>query len=138
MSGEGAYLYGGRWNSPGTRMVYLGSSIAQAAFELLVHLKSADVLNRFSKMEVAFDSDQVLVVDDADLPVHWREEAMSPRVQATGDAWVHSGQSLVLEVPSIAVPGATNYLINPLHPEFSTLKYGGITTFNYDSRIIKK
>ena len=26
--GEGARLYGGRWNSPGTAMVYLASSIS--------------------------------------------------------------------------------------------------------------
>ncbi|MFT4942128.1 MAG: RES domain-containing protein [Arenicella sp.] len=36
MSGEGAYLFGGRWNLRGTRMVCLGSSIAQGLGE---HLK---------------------------------------------------------------------------------------------------
>ena len=37
-TGEGARLYGGRWNSKGTSMVYAASSQSLAALELLVHL----------------------------------------------------------------------------------------------------
>lgn len=38
LNGEGARLYGGRWNSPGRAMVSLSTSRALAALELLVHL----------------------------------------------------------------------------------------------------
>ncbi|MGA9671505.1 MAG: RES family NAD+ phosphorylase, partial [Terracidiphilus sp.] len=38
-SGHGARLYGGRWNSAGTPMVYASSSLALAAIELFVHLE---------------------------------------------------------------------------------------------------
>ena len=38
LSGEGARLYGGRWNSPGKSKVYLSTSRTLAALELLVHL----------------------------------------------------------------------------------------------------
>ncbi|MEN8681351.1 MAG: RES family NAD+ phosphorylase, partial [Akkermansiaceae bacterium] len=37
-SDEGVRLYGGRWNSPDRSMVYLSTSRALAALELLVHL----------------------------------------------------------------------------------------------------
>lgn len=121
MSGEGAYRYGGRWNSPGVRMVYLGTSIAQAAFEVLVHLRSADVLKRYSKMKVVFAPELSLVLDVASLPEDWAEASMAPSVQATGDAWIESMASLVLEVPSVAVAGATNYLVNPAHPDITKL-----------------
>ena len=38
-NGNGARLFGGRWNSPGTPMVYASSSLALAAIELFVHLE---------------------------------------------------------------------------------------------------
>ena len=43
-SGEGARLYGGRWNSPGTAMVYTAGSVSLATLELLVHLDNTSVL----------------------------------------------------------------------------------------------
>ena len=43
-SGEGARLYGGRWNSPGVSLIYAAGSLSLAQLELLVHLKSADIL----------------------------------------------------------------------------------------------
>lgn len=45
--GEGARLYGGRWNSPGQCAVYTAGSLALAALEVLVHLKSRVTLSRY-------------------------------------------------------------------------------------------
>lgn len=138
MSEEGAYRYGGRWNSPGARMVYLGTSIAQAAFELLVHLRAADVLKRYSKMQVIFAPELSLTLDVTRLPADWADATMVTSVQAMGDAWIESMASVILEVPSVAVAGATNYLVNPAHPDFAKLLYGEILAFDFDARIIKK
>ena len=38
-SGEGARLFGGRWNSQGVRVVYASPSLALAAIETFVHLE---------------------------------------------------------------------------------------------------
>ena len=38
LSGEGAELYGGRWNSVGTPMLYTSESRSLALLELAVHL----------------------------------------------------------------------------------------------------
>ena len=56
MSCEGAYLFGGRWNSRGTRMVYLGSSIALAAFEILVHTNRSSLIRSYSKLSGELES----------------------------------------------------------------------------------
>jgi RES domain-containing protein len=45
-SGDGARLYGGRWNAPGVAMVYTAQSLSLAQLELLVHLEADDVLRR--------------------------------------------------------------------------------------------
>jgi len=137
ISGEGAFLYGGRWNSKGIRVVYLGSSLAQSAMELLVHLGRADILNVYRQVSVSFDESLVEHIDIGDLPKDWAEPAMAPSVQATGDAWVDAQSSVVLQVPSVAVMGEYNYLLNPAHPDFTKLKYGEVLPFRYDSRLRK-
>jgi RES domain-containing protein len=137
MSGEGSQLYGGRWNTKGTRIVYLGTSLAQASVELLVHLGRAEVLNTYLKMEVSFNESLVQHIALADLPTDWAEPTMAPSVQAVGDAWAADKSSLVLQVPSAAVQGEYNYLLNPTHTDFKKLKFGPITTFNFDSRLVK-
>ena len=40
LSGEGAKLYGGRWNSPGRAVIYAASCGALAALEYRVHVKT--------------------------------------------------------------------------------------------------
>ena len=52
--GEGARLFGGRWNSPGTRMIYTSATLSLAALESLVHL-SPPVLFKYVAIPVEFD-----------------------------------------------------------------------------------
>jgi RES domain-containing protein len=137
MSGEGAYLYGGRWNSKGIRIVYLGSSLAQAAMELLIHLGRADILNGYHKLSVSFPENVVQHIALADLPKDWREPTMASSVQAVGDQWVTENSSLILQVPSAAVSGEYNYLFNPRHPDAAQATFSAITTFTFDPRLVK-
>ncbi|MCU7862226.1 MAG: RES family NAD+ phosphorylase [Candidatus Thiodiazotropha sp. (ex Lucinoma kastoroae)] len=137
MSGEGAFLYGGRWNSKGVRVVYLGSSLAQAALELLLHLGRSDILKTYHKMEVSFPEDLVQHIAIADLPDDWQEHSMASSVQAVGDMWVTDKSSLILQVSSAAVPGEYNYLFNPLHPDAAKATFSAIESFSYDPRLLK-
>ncbi len=54
-TGEGARLYGGRWNSKGTAVVYAAGSAALAALELLVHLAPQRMLELYQLCDVTFD-----------------------------------------------------------------------------------
>ncbi len=47
--GEGAFRFGGRWNSRGTRILYTAGSLSLAALEMLVHLNSEEILLSYSK-----------------------------------------------------------------------------------------
>jgi len=38
LSGTGAFLYGGRWNKKGIRMLYTSGSLSLAALEIVVNL----------------------------------------------------------------------------------------------------
>jgi RES domain-containing protein len=137
MSGEGAFLYGGRWNSKGVRVVYLGTSLAQAAMELLPHLGRADILKQFKKMEVFFPESTMQHIAIEDLPGDWAQPSMASSVQNVGDAWVADNSSLILQIPSAAVAGEYNYLVNLQHPDFVKIVYSEIMPFSYDPWLLK-
>jgi RES domain-containing protein len=135
--GEGARRYGGRWNSPGTKMVYTSQSAALAALELLVHLNNSAVLASYVLFSAQFDDRLVTTLDRSRLPRNWRTFPAPSALQALGDSWVKSRASLVLAVPSAVVDGETNYLINPEHADIAALAISPPKRFEFDQRLLK-
>ena len=123
-TGEGARRYGGRWNSKGVAVVYIAQSQSLAALEMLAHLDSGDVLRYYVAVPVSFDSRLVLDVDVSSLPKNWKSYPAPRKLGAIGDAWIFSGESAVLRVPSVLVPSESNFLLNPAHPMFANLLIG--------------
>ena len=134
LSGEGARLYGGRWNSPGRPAVYLGDSLALAGMELLVHLGDADVLKTYRKMPVYIPEDTMMHIDPGELPQDWQTGARTA-TRAIGDWWLASEQSVVLQVPSAVVSGESNFIVNPNHLRFGAITAGPISDFRFDARL---
>lgn len=128
--GEGARLWGGRWNSQGLPIVYTSDSLSLAALELLVHLDSA---------QPAFE----LVSIQASIPDNLLErfrprEFNAKDCQAIGDEWASAKRSLALEVPSMIITQESNCLINPRHPDFKKIKLSKPSPFHFDERLLKK
>jgi RES domain-containing protein len=71
-SGEGAREFGGRWNNPGTAVVYTAQSQSLAALEMLAHLDSADLLEKYVLLAADFDQSLIKVLNPSDLPRNWR------------------------------------------------------------------
>lgn len=133
--GEGARLYGGRWNSSGTRMVYVAGSVSLAVLEVLVHLGDVGVLSSYSLCAVEFEDGLIEPLDRSRLPADWRSYPAPPGSREIGDAWVKGGSSVILEVPSAVVERESNYLINPAHPDFASVNVGVPEPFEFDSRL---
>ncbi len=134
-SGEGAYEFGGRWNSPGTAMVYTAESQSLATLEMLVHLDSPELLAKYVLIGVEFDQALVRPIDPTTLPRRWRSDPPPPEVRAVGDEWIRAGSSPVLQVPSALVPGESNFLLNPAHVDFPKLRFGKPLDFYFDPRL---
>jgi RES domain-containing protein len=134
--GEGARLYGGRWNSPGTRMVYTSSSISLAVLEVLVYLQKANLLSSYSLISASFDDAFVERLERSRLPDGWRTYPAPSELQRIGDEWVQSQGSAVLEVPSVIVERESNYLLNPAHPDFSSVVISEPEPFTFDERLL--
>lgn len=85
-SGEGARLFGGRWNSPGTSAVYTSESIALAALEICVHLDREADLGEYVIFPVTFSAH--MIFHQKRLPDKWDHDPILPCSMEVGDAWV--------------------------------------------------
>jgi RES domain-containing protein len=137
-SGEGARLYGGRWNSPGVPMVYVAESQSLAVLEVLVHLDSPALLGKYVFLEVDFDASLVIDLDRSSLPRNWQSDPAPEAVQAIGDQWVSSGDSAVLRVPSVFVSEESNFVLNPRHPDFGKIGVSRPQAFRFDPRLARR
>ncbi len=126
LNGEGARLWGGRWNSPGRPLVYLADHPALAVLEVRVHLDLPLEL---------LPNDYVLAcVRLPDEPPDAFTDP-PPEPAKAGDAWLREGETSVLLVPSALVPFARNLLLNPLHPRAVEAAIAGVTPFRFDPRL---
>ncbi len=136
LSGEGARKFGGRWNSPGRAMTYLGGSRALAALELLVHLPSA--LSRakpYRIIEVKIPEQFIANYPSRLLHEGWRESPSPSVTTVIGDDWIEAGGQLAMQVPSVLIPEETNILLNPNHPDFKQVVCGEVREFRFDQRL---
>jgi len=133
--GEGARLYGGRWNSPGTRVAYASGSIALAVLEVLVHLKASQFLPSYRLASADVPDDLVEALAPTALPRGWRQSPPPAATAAIGDAWVTAATAAVLAVPSAVVESERNYLLNPAHPELARIIVRAPERFVFDPRL---
>jgi RES domain-containing protein len=135
-TGEGARLYGGRWNSPGVAMVYASATRSLAALETLVHINPLLPL-KHGIYQAEFDDKLVESVSPGKLPAGWDAEPPGPASMNIGDRWAKGLRSAVLAVPSV-ITAETNYLLNPAHPDFKKIKVGKPEPFTFDPRLLKR
>lgn len=134
-SGEGAKLYGGRWNPAGYPVVYVAQSLSLAILELVVHLDDDSDIKSYVAIPVTFESKLVRVLPESKRPENWRSLPISEQTQKIGADWLEKKQSVLLQVPSSVVTSESNFLINPLHPQFSQLDIGSPQSLLIDQRI---
>ncbi|HYE33349.1 MAG TPA: RES family NAD+ phosphorylase [Methylomirabilota bacterium] len=134
-NGEGARLYGGRWNPVGIPIVYGSQHQSLAALELRVHIDKTRMRKPYLCFKFHFDDSLLEKLSLKRLPKNWRDQPPPPSLQAIGRDWVSAGSSLVLAVPSIIIPSELNYLINPRHREIRKLRIDPPTPFAFDQRL---
>lgn len=135
-SGEGARRYGGRWNRKGTAIIYTAASQSLAMLEILVQ----DEPLRARYVMIAAHIPRGIKIERVkveDLPRGWRDAAVREQLQILGTTWEKKRSSAVLAVPSAVIPVETNYLLNPLHPDFARIVIDTPQAFVTDLRLIK-
>jgi RES domain-containing protein len=137
-AGEGARRYGGRWNSSGVRVVYVSEHQSTAALEVFVNNKPFLPIDKFKAFYLQWPDGITEVVPHKTLPGNWRVHPPAMETRQIGDRWVQERRSAVLAVPSAVSPADTNFLINPLHPDFKRIRIAPPIDFEFDSRLLNR
>lgn len=137
-SGEGAKLYGGRWNLPGMPAIYAGASISASLLERLTidpELLSAERYLLYSVMEISIPDHLIFSPKLNELPLDWNQ---IPAVRASmeyGSNLLKSG-ILCFCVPSVVDSTSLNFVINPGAKTFPQVE-SKINPLELDKRIIR-
>ena len=136
--GEGARLYGGRWNHPGVAVVYTAESLSLAVLEFFVHLSPRDAPDLVAVSADIPDPVRIERLDQRALPRDWRTTPAPVTLADLGTAWARKGTTAVLAVPSAIVPRERNYLLNPAHPDFVRVRVGRPEPFTLEPRMLTR
>lgn len=134
-SGEGARIYGGRWNSRGRAVVYISESVSLAVLEQLVHVEDPAALDAFVVVSATLEESAVETLSVASLPDDWRVYPAPASIKEIGDVWLTETRSLAMKVPSATVRGQYNLLVNPAHPDFAAVEVSKPEALDLDPRI---
>lgn len=132
LDGEGAKLYGGRWNSPGKPALYTASHLSLATLEMLVHLDFDNLPKDLVWLKIEISDTASYENFPAPLALNEREAALY------GDTWLSARRSLCLIVPSAVLSAEQNVIINPLHGEASLVRVVDSAPFEFDDRLFKR
>ena len=138
MAGEGAAHRGARWNNAGEHVTYTATSISLAAWETRAHFGKGAGLpwNRYLvRVDVSDDvwaTRELLVRPPA---IGWDAIPEGLVSRAAGSAWLNSGLTALLAVPSVIIVEEDNVLINPAHPDAKRITAIKVRRFVYDHRV---
>ncbi len=136
LSGNGARLAGGRWNSQGTAMVYTSESRALCTVEIAVRSGLGLLPSGYQLITIEIPDDaSILEIRPDQLRPEWRTFPYPVFTRHFGNRFVKDNKALILKVPSAVVPGDFNYLINPAHKDISQIKIVSIEAFEFDERM---
>jgi len=136
LDGEGAFLYGGRWSSQGTRLAYTSEHQSLAMLEYFVHLDADDAPPDLVLVTAGVPDDlptKRIGVDD--LPSLWRRSPAPAELARIGDEFAAEAKHCVLVVPSALAPHENNWLLNPQHRDFRRVIVQGVEPLSYDPRM---
>jgi RES domain-containing protein len=137
-SGEGAKIYGGRWNLPGFPALYGCSTIASALLERLTvdpELFASERYVLYSIMEFNCPDKLIVKPDLNELPANWDSIPFNNATQEFGAKLIQSG-IVCFAIPSVVDKTSLNYVINPLSGDFKKLTWKTYP-LKLDKRIIR-
>ncbi|MCD6010643.1 MAG: hypothetical protein K0Q79_505 [Flavipsychrobacter sp.] len=134
LTGEGARLYGGRWNHKLTACIYTSESRALALLEYSVNVCIEDIPRSLviTTLEVPGN---ILLLNSKELPKGWHTFPAPAAAKDYGTGLLIKATHPVIQLPSAIIPGEFNYILNPLHRDSAKFKVLDISAFTYDVRI---
>jgi RES domain-containing protein len=137
LSGNGAKLFGGRWNSEGLFALYTSASRSLALLETLAHTPAKFLDARVYHLITLSVPDNIHIqkVFLKNLLPGWDAADTRPFTKKIGDMFLSGKKSLLLQVPSVMMPEEANYVINPLHEDMRHVKLMDRRRIYFDKRV---
>ncbi|MCG2792560.1 MAG: RES family NAD+ phosphorylase [Weeksellaceae bacterium] len=133
LTGKGAEIAGGRWNSKGNAALYTGQSIALCVTEIAVHLPLGIIPKDYRLIQIELPD--VIFFEPKRFPTNWNTFPHLDSTQKMGDKFIKANKFLVMKVPSATVRGEFNYIINPRNLNFKDVKIKKVERFTFDDRL---
>ncbi|AFL79905.1 hypothetical protein Aeqsu_0392 [Aequorivita sublithincola DSM 14238] len=138
LSGEGARLYGGRWNRVGDAVVYFAENLSLCLLEIIVHVDYAGIPLDYSFIEVEIPDSTIKIIQSIDfIESKWSSEEAVNKLQTLGSSWLKKKESLAMKVPSAVMHQDNNILVNPSHKDFAKLKIIRTGKMDFDPRLLR-
>ena len=138
LSGTGARLCGGRWSSRGKNALYGAENISSAKLEVAVHLDLDLIPHDYGLLVIEIsEKATVKVLEKSTLSEDWDPIPHSESTQLLGDYFLDENKLLLLKVPSAIVHQEYNFILNPNHPSFSSVKITYSESFTFDICLFK-
>ena len=140
ISGRGAELYGGRWNSIGIPALYTSENRALGALELLVHTPKGIMPPKY--ILVTLEIPEYLVakitqIDVQKLKFKWDSLRESDKSQELGRKYFIEKGAFGIRVPSTIIKSEFNIVLNPRHEDYKVVKIIKKERFLLDKRLIE-
>jgi RES domain-containing protein len=137
LSGTGAKLVGGRWNNTGHAVLYTTENISLAVLEILVRADAENIPLNYHLLKITIPDDhKAITITKSKLKAGWKDDL--GLTQWLGTEFIKAGESLLLKVPSAIVDEEHNFILNPKHPQFKTVKITSTKKFHFDKRLFLK
>ncbi len=136
LTGYGASLYGGRWNSQGNYMLYTSTNVALAVLEVVVNTSPRFLPKDYALLSLSIPNDTAFNdVAEERLPDDWRTNSGHAITREIGDSFLHDKDYPAMRVPSAIVVLEKNILLNPEHDFFTKAVVENIQPFDFDRRL---
>ena len=135
LSGEGAKIYGGRWNPVGLAAVYISEFISLSILEILVRANKFTSPDTYTLLSIQIPESSTVTIELKKLKSEWQNSIEYTR--SIGEEFLRDNQTLVLKVPSAIVTQEHNFLINPLHKDFKKVKIVHSELLELDKRLLQ-
>lgn len=135
LTGEGARLFGGRWNKKLSACLYTSESRALALLEYTVNVNVDDIPRALSIITLDVPNGSMRELAVMELPGDWAASPAPGSTKEFGSALLSKADHLVLKIPSAILPAEFNYLVNPGHSDIALVKIIDVQDFVYDIRI---
>lgn len=138
LSGEGARLYGVRWNKIGEAMLYFSQNLSLCLLEIIVHVEYSKLPTDYSFIEVEISDNTIKTIKSLDfIEPKWSSEKAVIQLQMFGSNWLKKKECLSMRVPSAVMNQENNVLINPQHEDFSKVKIIRKGKMDLDPRLFR-